>query len=305
MLRAAVLRLFLAVLLFATGLAGGSSLAGTKPAAAEPAAVVAVPASQQSIEGPSPQFGFSRVLDQVTTTVSKVATSINNTPVTNPKNVTLSPGQTIIYTVSGQVQNLDSPDVVDIFDSSLSYVFDTGQCFPAADTGITVNFTTQPSSVGGVLICNPLLFGTNQSFSFQITFTVQPNAQPHTDPNFNVACVEGGRSQNLFNLCDSVAGTVSGGQTTPTPTPTPTPPTVPCLPCVPFLDPGPPLLLPPPPPPPPLLPPPPLGVGTGAIRGAPMAPVPVIPEADSVLLVVGGLGALGLVAAWRRRRPRS
>src|SRR5579883_2480578 len=61
--------------------------------------------------------------------------------------------------------------------------------------------------------------------------------------------------------------------------------------------------LPLPPPPPPLLAPP---VGAPVPRG-PAAPpvgaeVPVIPEADSLALLAGGLVALALGAAWRRRR---
>jgi MYXO-CTERM domain-containing protein len=30
--------------------------------------------------------------------------------------------------------------------------------------------------------------------------------------------------------------------------------------------------------------------------------VPVVPEADSVILLLGGLAALGVVAGWRARR---
>ncbi|HEY7064421.1 MAG TPA: hypothetical protein VII06_23285 [Chloroflexota bacterium] len=72
-----------------------------------------------------------------------------------------------------------------------------------------------------------------------------------------------------------------------------------------------PLLPPPvallPPPPPPLLPPPPPGP-TGMALAQPIAggrfagEVPIVPEADSVLLVIGGLAALGLVAGLRARR---
>jgi len=61
-------------------------------------------------------------------------------------------------------------------------------------------------------------------------------------------------------------------------------------------------LLPPPPPvvlPPPALAPPPL-LPAPAIAGAPLPEVPVIPEADSLLLLAGGLAALGTLAGYRR-----
>ncbi|MBX5493428.1 MAG: hypothetical protein IRZ14_19935, partial [Chloroflexi bacterium] len=65
--------------------------------------------------------------------------------------------------------------------------------------------------------------------------------------------------------------------------------------------------------PPPLLPPPgPLAPAVSAVqvpaeaRPLAMPPVgaevPVVPEADSLALVVGGLAALAIGAAWRRRR---
>jgi hypothetical protein len=80
------------------------------------------------------------------------------------------------------------------------------------------------------------------------------------------------------------------------------------------LPPPPPIVLPPPPilPPPPVtLPPPPLLAPLPALP-APVAPaatlpgfaeVPVIPEADSLLLLAGGLGVVGLVG-WRAGRRR-
>jgi hypothetical protein len=71
-------------------------------------------------------------------------------------------------------------------------------------------------------------------------------------------------------------------------------------------------LLPPPlamlPPPPPLLPPPapaPNGMVMAAPMGGRFADVPVVPEADSVILVLGGLAAIGLVAGLRARRRRA
>jgi hypothetical protein len=68
-----------------------------------------------------------------------------------------------------------------------------------------------------------------------------------------------------------------------------------------------PLLPPPPldflsPPPPPLLPPPPPAPPVAAAAAAPG--VPVIPEADSLFLVLGGLSALGGFTGLRSLRRR-
>ncbi len=76
--------------------------------------------------------------------------------------------------------------------------------------------------------------------------------------------------------------------------------------------PNPPPLLPPPgpaflPPPAPLLPPPPVpSMASAPPAGLPPAGVPVVPEAESFLLVALGLGAVGLLALQRRpgRNPR-
>src|SRR5262245_62218627 len=62
----------------------------------------------------------------------------------------------------------------------------------------------------------------------------------------------------------------------------------------------PPLLPPPPPPPPPLVP----LAGLPPPAAAPVAPeVPIIPEAQSGVLLALGVGLLGLRTLWRRR-PR-
>jgi len=73
---------------------------------------------------------------------------------------------------------------------------------------------------------------------------------------------------------------------------------------LPLLPPPPPPLPPPPPPPVLLLPPPPLApvAGPPALGPVPAVGVPVIPEAESWLLLGLGLGVVGLVARWRRRR---
>jgi hypothetical protein len=67
--------------------------------------------------------------------------------------------------------------------------------------------------------------------------------------------------------------------------------------------PPPPLEFLPPPPPPLLPPPPPPPAGVGVARPA-FPEVPVIPEADTVLLLVGGLAALGIAAGARTLRRR-
>jgi len=99
------------------------------------------------------------------------------------------------------------------------------------------------------------------------------------------------------SLTSPATGTVAQGPLTcggvaPVP-PLPLPPVPPLPP-----PPGPPL---PPPPPPGLVPPPPLA-GPSAVRPP---GVPVIPEADSVFLLAGGLALVGLIAAVRTVRRRA
>jgi CSLREA domain-containing protein len=67
------------------------------------------------------------------------------------------------------------------------------------------------------------------------------------------------------------------------------------------LPPPPPILLPPPPPP---LVPLPTAPFSGTPRGAPPPEIPVVPEADSLLLIGASLAALAGLAALRRRRGR-
>jgi hypothetical protein len=99
---------------------------------------------------------------------------------------------------------------------------------------------------------------------------------------------------------------------TPPATPTPTPTSTPTVPATaipapaipaPFLPP-PFLPLPPPPPPLPLIPPqPPLGMRP-PMPSLQQQEMPVIPEAESWFLLAAGLGALGVLAGWRRQRRR-
>jgi hypothetical protein len=241
------------------------------------------------------------LLSQVATSVTKVATSIDGQPVTDPRSVVLRPGQNVVYTISGALQDTNGVDVVDVYDNALEYFADTGACFLQSQTGITVTVTTRPTNAGEPLLCSPLLFGSHLTFNFTITYRVRANATPHTDPNFNVACVENSPTVNLYNLCSSVAGTNPSPPPSVTPTATPTR-TIPPLPPL-LLPPPPPPLLPPPPIAP-LLPPPPIAPLGGPVLQPPMASVPVIPEADSLLLVVAGLALLGLGAGWRAWRRR-
>jgi hypothetical protein len=249
----------------------------------------------------SPRFGLGSVLTQGATQIAKVASAINGVPLSSGELASLIPGQEVTFTITGRTENADGGDVIDVFDSSLSYITDTGDCFPTTLADIGGPPPVRPASIGGVLICSPVLIDTQNTFSFQIIFEVVPTAQPHTDPNFNVSCVEATSAPNSFTLCDPVAGVIRGG---PPPVPTRTPTVVPFvpLPPLPSLPPPLPPLPPPPPPPAPLLPPPPV---MPPAMMAPPAGVPVIPEADSALLLLGGLlGMGGLVglAAWRRRR---
>jgi hypothetical protein len=299
-----LLRPIIAVALAATFLANvqgpatAALLDGAAPASISVTTAVADP------DGPSPRFGLGSVLSQVATSITKVATSISpssfgplgpfgsspfgstaSTSVTDPNNVIVTPGQTVVFTISGNVQNSTGTDVFDVFDGSLTYVSDTGNCsvvtLPLTSGGVTFPVpTTVPPDIGGFLACDPITTLNGGNFSFTVTFTVNANEPPHTEPNFNVACVNNTAFTVSF-LCDSVAGTVIPIG----------PPPIPPLP-----------ILPPPPPPPPLLPPPPMA--PPSMARAPMPEVPVIPEADSLLLLVGGLAALGGLAAFRVARRR-
>jgi hypothetical protein len=94
-----------------------------------------------------------------------------------------------------------------------------------------------------------------------------------------------------------VVGTVTG----PAPPPAAAPASVPLV-TLPLLPPPPPPAPPPLLPPPPLIPPAPLG-SPFAAAPAP-AGVPVVPEAESLPLLLGGLAAVGLWLAVRRRGRR-
>jgi hypothetical protein len=308
MTRGRLLRPIIAVALAATFVANVQASATAALLDGGGPASIAVTTAVTEPDGPSPRFGFSSILSQVATTVTKVATSVTppslggiNPPgfgpfnpiggggaissaLNDPNNVIALPGSTVVSTISGTVQDSTTGDVIDVFDGSLTYVSDTGGCqviTPASNDPRRPS--TVPANIGGFLACDPITTLGGGAFNFTVTFTVNANQPPHTEPNFNVACVQNAPvvGTTVTFLCDSVAGTV-----------------VPILP-----PPPPPLLLPPPPPPPPpLLPPPPPPVMAGA--RAPMPEVPVIPEADSLLLLVGGLAALGGLAAFRVVRRR-
>jgi hypothetical protein len=223
-LRVALAALVVAVLLGAWTPPILSGRLGDEPiAAAAPLEAVAAPLNAAvAADGPGPRFGFSSALQQQATSITKVASSINGTPVTNPQSVVLRAGDRVTFTVSGFVQSSAGPDVADAFDASLVYRFDTGNCFPQSLIGISVTLPVRPTNVGDVLICSPLLLGDNQSYSFDVVFDVSPNATPHSDSNFNVACAENSLVPEVFTLCSSVAGTIASATPTATSTATPT-----------------------------------------------------------------------------------
>jgi uncharacterized repeat protein (TIGR01451 family) len=103
----------------------------------------------------------------------------------------------------------------------------------------------------------------------------------------------------------NTASVTATGLTAPAPATTTTTVTCPGLSGqgLPLLPPPPLMFLPPPPPP--LLPPPPgMGMGQMAAPRAAFPEVPVIPEADSLFLLVGGLVALGGLVGYRKLRRR-
>jgi hypothetical protein len=239
---------------------------------------------------PGPRFGFSSLLNQVATSVTKVATSISGVTPPSSETIAVTPGQTVTFTLSGTVQEGGPNFVLDVFDSSLTFVSSTGGCVVAATPSPLPPL--QPASVGGYLTCSPVLANGSGAFSFQVVFSVNANAPSHIEPNFNVACVENSTTQNNYNLCDPVAGTVAG--LIP---PVPPFPLLP-LPPIDFVAPPPPPLLPPPPMAP--MAPPSAGLSQPMMMPSMMPGVPVIPEADSLVLLGGGLAALGGFVALRR-----
>jgi hypothetical protein len=244
---------------------------------------VSVTATASEPLTPSPRFGLGSLLNQAATAVSKIASTINGVPVPSADSVIVTPGQTVVFTINGTIQPGSPNNVLDVFDGSLTFVSSTGSCVTTSAPSPAPSLT--PPDVGGYLLCTPSVTLGTGAFSFQITFSVNGNEPPHTEANFNVACVQNTPFSSAYNLCDPVSGTV-----VPI-----TPPFPPILP--------PPPLLPPPPPPPPLLPPPPMAPPMMAPPSAAAMPgVPVIPEADSLFLLVGGLAALGGLVALRRMR---
>src|SRR4051794_32403363 len=122
----------LVVLILALLLLGpGNSTPATARVGEAPSALAAVGPLADAATAPSARFAFGSVLGQLATSIQKVAVSVDGTPVANPNNVQVRPGQLVVYRISGQIQSASAPDVADIFDSGLTYYFDTGNCFPA------------------------------------------------------------------------------------------------------------------------------------------------------------------------------
>src|SRR5262245_15837917 len=114
MRRARVLRHFLALLLGALSFVSATAPSGAARLVDEPSAVAVAPLGVAAAEGPSPRIAFGNVVSQAATSVNKVVTAIDSTPVANLKSVSLSPGQTVTFNISGQVQNAAAVDVADL-----------------------------------------------------------------------------------------------------------------------------------------------------------------------------------------------
>ena len=308
-----------------------------------PVAISQSLASIDSNDGPGGHFGFSSLLNQVATTqVVKVITAVGGAA-TGATTATASPGQLVGFRIdvtvpappagpaAGQVVVFDflSPSLLEeSADNCTTVPIGTAGPLPA---GVGTNFTALQCFVtftGGAP-------GTPATASFGIIARVAPTvAAGQIDTN--TACPTGPDNVTIAGACSTVSvvkqltptpatPTPTPGTPTPTLTPTLTPTPIPTL--TPTLTPTPtatpvqvvviPNLPPPPlqfipPPPPPLLPPPMAAVCCPQPACPPRCPqpqavfpeVPVIPEADSLFLLVGGLAALGGLVGFRHLRRR-
>jgi hypothetical protein len=172
---------------------------------------------------------------------------------------------------------------------------------PGQDVNGGCNFTLTSSFTATCRVNNtdgPAVLTIPLQGGGQVQLTCAPSRGAITATctgSFAGAPLIGGQATVTVNGVLVAGGTiVAGAVVFPTPIagvpPLPPPFPAPLLPPLPPLPPPPPLLAPPP-----ALVPPPLA--------APEAPgVPVIPEAESLVLLAAGLGLL-LVATWCRRRP--
>jgi uncharacterized repeat protein (TIGR01451 family) len=211
-------------------------------------------------------------------------------------------GLTAAITASPPVANVGAP---------LTYSVTVTNTTAAAATGVTVTDTLPPGAAfqsatatlgtctGGIgtptVTCSIGTLAAGASATATITVTVVPRPSGPGAPLTNTVTAT---AAGLPPATATAVTPLAGGPFPPGPPPFPPPFPGANLPPVP----PPPLEFIPPPGPPPFPPPPPRGP-LGAPR-PPYAEVPIIPEADSLFLVVGGLATLGGLAALRRlRRP--
>jgi hypothetical protein len=239
-----------------------------------------------SIDGPGHHFGLGRTLNQATTTVAKIVSNVAGTPQTG-ETATAAPGDVVVFQVNFANINPAGTDIRDFFDPRLLFIGGDGCTEGPAGAPLPAG---APANAG-IVTCN--VIDTGDSGQMAIQFSVDINATPGASL-LNFACAQD--STNGWTVfCDTATITVAAA---PSPPPVPTPPVLipPILPPPPL----PPLL--PPPSAPPLLPPPPMAP---PMMQRPMMPeVPVIPEADSLFLLVGGLVVLGGLAGLRVVRRR-
>jgi uncharacterized repeat protein (TIGR01451 family) len=254
------------------------------------------------VDAPDPHFGFSSVLNQaVATSVSKFITLLGNVPL--PPNTAFADaiqGQIVTFTVNVTNTTGNSVTLTDFLSPNMQIVG-----LPEATT-LPAGVTCAPGGNIGALPTNPPV-NPNAS-RFTCTFSPQADGAGGVnlvftasvvagDPFANTACIyrQGAGATTPPFQCQSVA--INAPQAV-------------FPPLIPAAAPGPQFAIPAAPRPPlqfipgapaPLLPPP--GPVPG-LQGAPpsgFAEVPVIPEADTVALLVGGLVVLGAFAVLRRR----
>jgi hypothetical protein len=259
---------------------------------------VTVPDAPASIDGPGHHFGFTQasVVAQVTASqAQQVLTGLGYTGVaTNPCALTI--GQTC--QVTGAITGSAS-----ITSSANWNITVAAPPAGALVGGIPQAFAlTTANAVGlgeGPFPCSAFVAGTATTCAFRTA------GNPLVGTTVAV-CYPPAAGGAALPLC--VVGTVTGvGVVAPIVPPVVPPPAFPpaAPPFAPAILPPPPQQFIPPPPPPLLPPPPPAPTGALAAPAAAFPAVPVIPEAPSFLLVVGGLVALSGLVGYRRLRRRA
>ncbi len=167
-------------------------------------------------EGPSPRFGFNSVLDQATTTVSKVVCPSVGNCAGGTSSVTLAPGQLVDFLVTvvpgPGFPNGSFVTVADFWTNGLIFQ-SADNCGPSAITGPT------PPGFNNQTFCA----ATVQNGIVQVVmhFSAATNVTvPSTA--LNEACV-GAPSFTGSTICSSPAVTINFAGPTNTPTPTATP----------------------------------------------------------------------------------